>query len=551
MNKKLPRKYQEEADAAVFKGLERGVVRQILSLPGGSGKTFVASRIARRFQRILFMSHTEELLSQSGVALISEFYPELDINSIINTHGDIIEYFRYLKSNSLFRYNSGEDKMFGIVKADLFEINNPITLCSFQTIYKRLDKIPFDWFDLVIIDECHMSGSRTISGVLNYFKPKLLLGLSATPYRIDGMPLSDIFDEIIYDYPMIDAIMDGYLCELDAIQIKTTLNLDSVRTVAGEFNQKDLRETVDTEERNLLLYDSYKKYADGLQNVIFCVDVEHAQNVLNLFLEKGELAEILVGDVEITSDRQGVIRRFKNGETTHLINVIIATTGWDYPGIMCITDAAPTKSKTRALQKWLRGTRTLPGIIDGLNTPQERRGAIKLSNKSKCILLDICDSTTKHRIVNTWSLDRDLPIEKRVFTTTEKKEKLLEYRAKQKFDAVTQKDTRIDLLKLPIVKISDSLKMKEDATQKQLEYLKRLGYDVETINYTKEMATQLISFAPATDAQIKFLKWKKYDVSEGCTIGQAAIAFNDIKKREESEKLKNQLPDNAPLGDLF
>lgn len=550
MEKEL-REYQKKGYDAVFNGLEKGITKQIISLPGGAGKTLLASRIASKFKRILFMSHTEELLSQSGCALLSEFYPELDVNSIINTHGDIIEYFRHLKSNSLFRSNSGEEKMFGIVKADLFEINNPITLCSFQTIHRRLEKIPNDWFDLVIIDECHMSGSRTISGVLNYLKPKLLIGLSATPYRIDGMPLADIFDEIIYDYPMIEAIMDGYLCELDAIQIKTTLNLDNVRTTAGEFNQKDLRETVDTPERNELLYTSYKKYADGLQNVIFCVDVEHAQNVLNLFLEKGESIEILVGDIEITSDRQGVIRRFKNGETMHLVNVIIATTGWDYPGIMCITDAAPTKSKTRALQKWLRGTRTLPGVIDGLYTPQERRAAIKTSKKSKCILLDICDSTTKHRIVNTWSLDRELPIEQRVFTTTEKKEKLLEFRAKQKFDAVTQKDTRIDLLKLPVVKISDSLKMKEDATQKQLDWLKKLGYDVETINYTKEMATQLISFSPASEKQVGLLRFKGYDTSRGVTVGEATLAFNEITKREEKERLTKQLPDSLPMDDLF
>jgi superfamily II DNA or RNA helicase len=544
--RKTERKPQLEAIKAVFDSLEKGVKRQIISVCTGGGKTIISAKIASRFKKILFMAHTEELISQSGVAFLNEFYPEVSTDEIINQYGGIVEYARFIRDNPLFV--SEEEKLrFGVIKADLFNIDAHITIASFQTIHRRLDKIPADQFDLVIIDECHLACSPTIVKTINHLSPKLLLGLTATPYRADGANLADVFDAITYQYGISDAIDDGYLCELDAIQIQTQLNLDDVRTTAGEFNQKDLKQEVDTPQRNNLIVSSYKKYAEGKQNLIFCVDVEHAQNLCEAFRNAGYPSEYIVGDVDLTPDRQAVLSRFRAGETRHLSNCMVLTAGYDNPYVGAITLACPTKSLTKFIQSVGRGTRTLPGVIDGLDTPQERRAAIKASAKPACIILDVVDMSSRHKIINTWSLDKDKPAEKKVFTTSEKKQKMIEARMKREMEAKVKEDKRVSLFELPKVKLSNSIKMKDAATEAQLNYLRGLGYDTENTTYTKGNANELISNDPAPIKWVHVIKKAGYDVSNGVTRAQAQLVFHKMseekKKVEESKAIGSGLID--------
>lgn len=532
------RPYQQEAYDAVFKALDRGCQKMMVVLPTGCGKSLNAVRIAGKFNKILWMTHTEELIAQSGAALLQEFYPEIDINVINNKHGNLIEYQRFL-----LKYGAEEEKSkFGLIKADLFNIDAHITLASFQTLHRRLDRIPADLFDLVIIDECHHATSVTTVKSLTYFKPQLLLGLTATATRADGMQLGDVFDEIVYQYPLGEAIKDGWLVEIEAVMVKTKLNLDNVRTTAGELNQKDLKETVDTPERNKLIVDKYKELSDGLQCVVFCVDVEHAQNVCAEFVSLGYKAEFIVGDEELTPDRIDVIKRFKKGQTTILVNVMILTEGFDYPGIMTVIMACPTKSATKFFQQLGRGTRTLPGVIDGIDLAAGRIHAIKKSAKKKLILIDIVDTTTRHRLVNTYELDKEARLEDRVFLTSERREELIASRNKRKLNAQREKEERLNIFTIPRVKMSTSIKMVGDATEKQLETLKRNGYNVEVNHYTKAMASKIISDLPCFDNYKRFLGWKIKEL--GMKINQedlSKMTYGEFTlAKEKLERLQKQ-----------
>lgn len=514
-----------------------------------TGKTFLAAIIAKRFKKILFMSHTEELMEQSGLAMLNEFYPDININETVNAHGGLIEYFRHLDNIGSFA-TAEEKSRFGIIKADMFNIDAHITLASFQTIHRRLDRIPSEHFDLVIVDECHLSAAKSIKRTLDYLKPKLLLGLSASPYRADGASLDTVFQEISFQYNISDAIQDGYLCELDAIQVRTQLNLDDVRTTAGEFNQKDLRQEVDTPARNKLIVDSYKKYADGKQNLVFCVDVEHAQNLCMAFKEAGYRAEFVVGDTELTPDRRAVIDRFKTGETQVLLNCMILTAGYDNPFIKCLTLACPTKSLTKFIQQLGRATRTLPGVIDGIGSSDERRAAIKQSNKPHCIILDVVDTTARHNVVNTWTLEKDLPIEKKVFLTSEKRIKLLEARTKREFEAKTQKDTRVQLIPLPKIKHGSVIYSKDDATAAQLNTLYGLGFDIENIVYTKGDAYKLIANDAAPKEWVYVLKKKGYDTTRGVTRSEALAIFKVMREKEAKMKEAEDMSGISPVQGL-
>lgn len=541
--KKL-RHYQAEAKDAVYKGLKNNITKQMLVMATGCGKTYTAVNIISPFKRKLWVTHTEELLEQSGIAFLKELVPNLDVQTMIDTHGGLTDYLKAVRSYSAFTDLGDNEiiKSIGIVKAEAFDIESDIVMASAQTLHRRLDKMQPDMFDAIVADECHLFMAKTFVKSLNYFQPKLLLGLTATPFRADGASLSDLFDELIYQYNIEDAIKDGYLCELDAIQVRTRMNLDNVRTTAGEFNQKDLNEAVDTEARNELIVQKYKEYCDGKPNIVFCVDVEHAKNVTNKFKEHGYRTELLVGDESITPDRKAAINRFKSGESQILVNVMIATAGFDYPQIGCVTLACPTKSRTKFMQQLGRGTRTWPGVIDAFDTPQERVKAIKSSPKPHCTILDIVDTTNRHRLINTWTLDEGKRLEDRLFLTKEKKDKMIADRNAKTFEATSKYDKKINLFKIPDVVYSTSLRMKEPATYDQLNILAQNGYKILENDYTKADANYIISNFPASAKQISYLKWKNYDVTNAITYGQAQLAFKEITLREKKQKGNSNLP---------
>jgi len=535
------RPYQIEAYDATFKALSRGVTKQLLSLATGTGKTKLAVNILNKFDKKLFTCHTEELAEQSAVALLSELnlMTKDELNETLQNNNGLIELLRN-NSNNMFadwKVKCIVDNI-GIVKADLFDISKPITIASMQTLWRRLDRIPDNHFDAIVIDECHMGGAKSWAMSINYFKPKLTLGLSATPTRMDGMLLGDVFDEIVYNYPIDKAIEDGYLCEIDAIRVKTESELDTVKTTAGDLNQKDLEVIVNTPKRNQLIVDKYKEYASGRQFIAFCVDVQHAMDLNATFVENGIKSNFIVGNKDLTPDRRNVIDMFKKGEYVGLTNCMVLTAGFDHPNTGCVIMAAPTKSLTKYIQQVGRGTR----LKDELFVSRF---------KQQVIVLDIVDITSKHRLINTWTLDKGKRLEEKTFITKQKKLDLIAQRDIKMKIAPLKKDTRVNLLKLPKIEISNSIRMQEEATEKQLAWIAKLGYDVINTNYTKAMCSEIITALPATDAQVWRLSKEGYDVSNGVTMSEAKEAFRQIDERKEREAAAKVLKNNSfPFTDL-
>ncbi|MCC7514585.1 MAG: DEAD/DEAH box helicase [Bacteroidia bacterium] len=547
---KTLRGYQVDAKNEILTAFNRGVNRQMLVLATGLGKTFTAVDIIRPFKKRLWITHEESLLDQSGTAMLAEYFPNINIRDMVEAYGGLTDYIRHVRKNPLFSNMGDNDilKNVSIIKADLFGLEGEIVLASAQTLHRRLDKIPADLFDVIVCDEAHFFSSTTFKKSIDHFKPKLLLGLTATPERLDGLSLEDIFGQITFQYNIDSGIRDGYLVELDAVQIRTKLNLDNVHTLGGEFNQKELSQTVDTEERNTLMYDSYKKYADGKQAIIFCINIEHATNVNAIFKANGVLSEVLVSDTEITPDKKATLNRFKNEETNVLINVGMVTTGIDIPNVQCIITGRPTKSPTLFWQSLGRGTRVLPGVIDGIDDPMVRRDAIKKSGKPKCIVLDIVDVTSKHKLINTFTLDKKKTIEQKTFLSSERKEELIEARDRAKIIASIETDKRINLFEVPEVTYSNSARMLEPASPKQLSIIAEHGYDTVNATFTKADANKIISELPASIKQINFLRWKKYDVDScpGLTYGQFQLAIKQIDAKEAKEDL-DKLNDSIEL----
>lgn len=490
-NVKTLRPYQADCKKAIKTGFDKGITKQLIVEATGLGKRFQAIDLMKHFTRAIFIAHREELIMQAYYD-IDEIYP-MEV---------------------------------GIVKAQRFEIDKRIVVASTQTLYNRLDKIDPNAFDLVIIDEAHHYMAVSYIKTVRHFKPKLLTGWTATPNRLDGLNLSNLFQEVTFTYPIADGIKDGFLAKLDAYQIQTHGDLSKIKKVAGDFNRKELSDAVDTELRNNLIVHKYKEYADTRQAIAFCVDINHAYNLKRHFTDNGITCEAVVSDPERCPNRSDIIERFSKGEITVLTNVMILTEGYDYHDVGAILMARPTQSETVYVQSVGRGTR--------LKTDAFK----EQHNAENCIVLDFVDNCGRHSLVNAHELDKGLPIEDRVFVSDSDKEKLIVAREAREAQILSRiaSDSKIDLLKIPEFEMGNwrKSKMEDLATEAQLGFLQKLGIYEAGVEYTKFQASEAISTQPAASWQLAYLSSLKYDISGGATIGQ----YQKVKQSHENQKQK-------------
>lgn len=461
----------------------------------------------------MWITHRESLITQSALAFLKEKFDDR-FNSHVEEEGLV----RYIKNGGTF---AGSDFKIGLVKADIFQPEGNVVMASTQTIAKRTDLLSPDKFDCIISDECHWGGNL-LKRSLDHFSPTLSLGLSATPLRgSDGVLMSDMYDSIAYEYGIGQAVKDGYLSELEGIRIKTNIDLDSVHTLAGEFNQKELSQEVNCEKRNRLVCDSYLKYAKGIQGIFFCVDIAHCISLLEVFLEAGINAKAISSDEKRTPNSQEHIKAYLKGQIDVLLNVDLVSVGFDHPDTGVVGMATPTKSLVKYLQALGRGTRLKSDDF------VEKYG-------QKCIVLDFLDLSSRHSVINTFTLDRGLPTEDKIFLTRREKERLINAR-NAKIEAKHSKDERIQLLPILTPKWKTNIKSTELINEVEAKYLKNCGYNTDETTYTKENYREIVGSFPATSDQLLELKKFGFSMDAPITRSQASYTLwayrnNKIKK---------------------
>lgn len=528
------RYYQIEADQAVFSALEKGIGTQMIVSATGTGKTTIGVGVAKKFERILWLTHNEDLILQSSIALLAEELQEDKkwLRDIIFAQGGLMKILSGNKKYEITKICN----ILGIVKEDLLVTDKRFTVASVQTIWRRLSQIPADTFDLIIVDECHHAGAPTWSKILDHFTPKLRLGLTATPWRSgDDMTLLDLFEEVVYEYPVIKGIQDGYLCKPDAIKVRTSANLDKVKTIGLDFNQKELSDKINTPERNILIVRKYQEYALGRPFIAFCAGVQHTIDLCETFNELGVKASYVVGDKDLTPERNAVINAFLSqnyidnpGEG--LINCLIATEGFDYEDLGCVIQACPTKSKTKFWQMIGRGLR--------------RKTSQFVSKFSQnCIILDVVDNFSKPGLINTETEDKHLLLEDKIFILESDRKKLQDAKAKreQQLDVVlTNVDERIELLPLPRRILSKSPRMKEPALEHQIKQLRHWGYPVDSVEYTRFQFSEILLSQPCSKEEFDNVAACGFDVSNGVTVAEARDAITLINKMDKQKALQRK-----------
>lgn len=238
----------------------------------------------------------------------------------------------------------------GIEMASESSHGEEVVSASVQTMIHRLDRFGAEDFDTIIVDEAHHAIAKSYQKVIGHFKPRMLLGFTATPNRADGAGLKGVFDEIIYKKDLRWGIQNGYLCDILCKRIDIGYDLSAVHTRMGDYAPGELEKAMDGTADAIA--QAYREHARGT-TLIFAVSVEQCHQIA----ERIEGAEVITGQ---TKDRADVIRRFTAREIPCIVNCMVFTEGTDMPLVETVIIARPTQSDSLYAQMVGRGLRLHP-----------------------------------------------------------------------------------------------------------------------------------------------------------------------------------------------
>lgn len=396
------RDYQAETIQKVIDNYDRGIQRNLIVLGTGLGKTYISTQVHKKFkpkEKTLFLVDRKELAYQAKESFINSD-PTLSVGIEMNTHTS--------------------------------KKSNDVVIASVHTIgrkgSKRINKFNPDDFTKIIVDEAHMSVSDIFIRCLNYLgvgpdnldDGKLLLGLTATPNRTDGVPLGRVYDTIAAKYDLSYGIRNGWLTDIDVLSVKTDVDISKVKSTNIEYDLKELSRAINIEKRNELILKSYLELSKGNSAIVYCATVDHAYTLSELFEKHGIRSACIEADTD-TVDRKDYIKKYKKGEIKVLFNYATLTTGFNAPETSTIILARPIKSDLLIRQIIGRGVRPSAfAFVDLAKTKEQRIRAIDKSVKSACKIIDIHDIVDDDKISSVASLfgfnsDLEIPNEQRKF----------------------------------------------------------------------------------------------------------------------------------------
>lgn len=349
------RPYQKEAKEAIFEQWDSGVLKTLLVLPTGCGKTVVFAKVTeecvRKGDRVLILAHRGELLDQAADKLMKT-----------TGLGCALEKAESSCQGSWFR----------------------VVVGSVQTLMreKRLGSFPADYFNTIIIDEAHHCISDSYQRVLQHFPEAQVLGVTATPDRGDMRNLGVYFESLAYEYTLPKAIKEGYLSPIKALTIPLKIDMSNVSVQAGDFKASEIGTALDPYLERIA--QEMQKYCMDKKTVVFLPLVKTSQKFRDLLNAYGFQAAEVNGD---SQDRAEVLKDFDAGKYNVLCNSMLLTEGWDCPSVDCIVVLRPTKVRSLYCQMVGRGTRLSPE-----------------TGKDHLLLLDFLWHTERHELCHPASL---------------------------------------------------------------------------------------------------------------------------------------------------
>lgn len=383
----IPYSYQQEIlDRLEAERKVRGYNRNLVVAATGTGKTVISALDYKRFRkqnsgkpcRLLFVAHREEILRQS------------------------IYTFRAVLKDA----NFGE--MFvGSYKPESIE-NLFISIQTFNS-QDFIEKTEADFYDFIIVDEFHHAAAPSYQELLEYYKPQILLGLTATPERMDGKSILPYFDNrIAAEIRLPEAIDRKLLCPFQYFGVTDTVDLNTLKWSAGGYDKGELTKIYTlsgaiANRRADLVIESLLKYVTDINDVKglgFCASIEHAEFMSYYFNEHNIPSMFLTGKSG-DEERKTAKHRLVDGEVRFIFVVDIYNEGVDIPEVNTVLFLRPTESLTIFLQQLGRGLRLAEGkecltVLDFIGQANrkynfEDKFAALLSNTSRSVTREIKD----------------------------------------------------------------------------------------------------------------------------------------------------------------
>lgn len=362
-----PRPYQAEAIKALIAGWQGPQNRLAVVLPTGAGKTVVFANLISELlaqlggRRALVIAHREELIEQAA-AKIRAVRPDLRV---------------------------------GVVKAERDEHQDAdVIVASIQTLAVERRRQAIENIGVVIVDECHHAAAPSYMTVLDHFgawRGLPVAGFTATMTRADG-GLAEVWQEVVFTLDILEMIEDGYLCDVRGKRVIVDgLDLDSVRTRAGDLQDGQLGQALEDSDAGPVVAKAYQEHAGDRPGVVFTPTVSTAQSMAEAFTAAGIPAAAVWGDMS-RDDRAATLDRYRAGDVQVLTNCMVLTEGFDAPWTSCAVIARPTKSAGLYCQMAGRALR----LFDG---------------KKDALILDVMGASTRHKLASIVDLTgREAPM---------------------------------------------------------------------------------------------------------------------------------------------
>lgn len=317
-----------QSDALEILKTERdlGLTKGLVVLATGLGKTFLSALDAKQFKadKLLFVAHREEILKQS-----------------LNSYKRVMP-----------------NKTSGLYQANNRDTTSDFIFASIQTLGRAENLSQFDptYFDYIVVDEFHHVGAKSYKNLVDYFKPKFFLGLTATPNRSDNVDILQYCgNNEIYRKDLIDGIDLELLCNFEYHGINDKyVDYTKITWRNKKFDLNELDESLNSDSRTSYIFEKWKSLKQS-RTLGFCSSIKHCERMSAFFNNQGY--KTLSVHSQSAVNREGAINKLKNGEIDVLFTVDLFNEGVDIPEIDTLLMARPTESKIIFIQQLGRGLR--------------------------------------------------------------------------------------------------------------------------------------------------------------------------------------------------
>ncbi|MEY8518019.1 DEAD/DEAH box helicase family protein [Lachnospiraceae bacterium 29-84] len=356
-----PRGAQIEALYALEDSRSEGATKGLVQAATGVGKTYLAAFDSAKYERVLFVAHREEILKQAAISF----------------------------------YNVRHSEDYGFFYGKQKDTDKSVIFASVATLgrseYLTEDFFAPDYFNYLVIDEFHHAVNDQYQRIVNYFKPQFLLGLTATPERMDGKNIYEICDyNVPYEISLKEAINKGALVPFHYYGIYDETDYSSLHLVKGRYDEKELNETyIGNVKRYDLIYKYYMKYRSK-RALGFCCSRQHAEEMAREFCKRGIEAVAVYSNADgaFSEDRDKAVEKLKHQEIRVIFSVDMFNEGVDIKALDMVMFLRPTESPIVFLQQLGRGLRTSKGkeylnVLDFIGNYEKAGRAPLLLNGGK------------------------------------------------------------------------------------------------------------------------------------------------------------------------